>query len=203
MCRRSGRAAYALLAQVALVISNAKMVQQVIADGLVAIQGTHFVLPNSWKPSTKRPGNRTVQRVAVEILAAEYAAEVHVGCACSRPFAAYTSPLRSSGPPSCRAGDLCDVGRSFACRAARQRSRRCCSSIFVCWCCSATLVAWQLVALWLERRRGLVGARLHLRLVLVVRPVAVGCPTIFISTFSVLSSSTGWTSSSATASAWP
>jgi len=49
----------------------------------------------------------------------------------------------------------------------------------------ATLVAWQLVALWLERRRGLVGARLHLRLVLWFGLVAL-LPTIFISTFSVL-----------------
>ncbi|MGH6928989.1 MAG: sensor histidine kinase NtrY-like, partial [Dongiaceae bacterium] len=49
----------------------------------------------------------------------------------------------------------------------------------------ATLVAWHLVALWLERRRGLVGARLHLRLVLWFGLVAL-LPTIFISTFSVL-----------------
>jgi len=49
----------------------------------------------------------------------------------------------------------------------------------------ATLVGFQLVALWLERRRGLVGARLHLRLVLWFGLVAL-LPTIFISTFSVL-----------------
>ncbi len=49
----------------------------------------------------------------------------------------------------------------------------------------ATLVAWHLVALWLERRRGLVGARLHLRLVLWFGLVAL-LPTIFISAFSVL-----------------
>jgi two-component system, NtrC family, nitrogen regulation sensor histidine kinase NtrY len=49
----------------------------------------------------------------------------------------------------------------------------------------ATLVGWQLVALWLERRRGLVGARLHLRLVLWFGLIAL-LPTIFISTFSVL-----------------
>jgi two-component system nitrogen regulation sensor histidine kinase NtrY len=49
----------------------------------------------------------------------------------------------------------------------------------------ATLVAWHLVALWLERRRGLVGARLHLRLVLWFGLVAL-LPTIFISTLSVL-----------------
>src|SRR5215813_1320983 len=49
----------------------------------------------------------------------------------------------------------------------------------------ATLVAWQIAALWLERRRGLVGARLHLRLVLWFGLVAL-LPTMFISTFSVL-----------------
>src|SRR5262245_36894434 len=46
-------------------------------------------------------------------------------------------------------------------------------------------VSWQLVALWLERRRGLLGARLHLRLVLWFSVIAL-VPTIVISLFSVL-----------------
>ncbi len=47
------------------------------------------------------------------------------------------------------------------------------------------VVAWRLVALWLERRRGLVGARLHARIVLWFGLVAM-TPTIIISLFSVL-----------------
>ena len=47
------------------------------------------------------------------------------------------------------------------------------------------VVSWQFVALWLERRRGLLGARLHLRLVLWFSLIAM-VPTIIISLFSVL-----------------
>jgi two-component system nitrogen regulation sensor histidine kinase NtrY len=49
----------------------------------------------------------------------------------------------------------------------------------------AVIVAWRLVALWLERRRGFVGARLHTRLVLWFGLVAM-TPTIIVATFSVL-----------------
>ncbi len=49
----------------------------------------------------------------------------------------------------------------------------------------ATVVAWQLVTLWLERRRGLVGARLHVRLVLWFSLVAIA-PVVIISVFSVM-----------------
>ena len=49
----------------------------------------------------------------------------------------------------------------------------------------ATIVVWQLVVLWLERRRGLVGARLHARLVLWFGFTAMA-PTVIISAFSVL-----------------
>jgi two-component system nitrogen regulation sensor histidine kinase NtrY len=49
----------------------------------------------------------------------------------------------------------------------------------------ATVVVWQLVVLWLERRRGLVGARLHARLVLWFGFTAMA-PTVIISAFSVL-----------------
>src|SRR5262249_32757041 len=44
---------------------------------------------------------------------------------------------------------------------------------------------WQVVGLWLERRRGIVGARLHARLVLWFGLTAMA-PTIIISAFSVL-----------------
>ena len=47
------------------------------------------------------------------------------------------------------------------------------------------VVSWQLVSLWLERRRGLLGARLHLRLVLWFSVIAM-VPTVVISLFSVL-----------------
>jgi two-component system nitrogen regulation sensor histidine kinase NtrY len=47
------------------------------------------------------------------------------------------------------------------------------------------VVSWQFIALWLERRRGLLGARLHLRLVLWFSLIAM-VPTIIISLFSVL-----------------
>ncbi|HET6223539.1 MAG TPA: PAS domain-containing sensor histidine kinase, partial [Dongiaceae bacterium] len=47
------------------------------------------------------------------------------------------------------------------------------------------VVAWQLVILWLERRRGLIGARLHLRLVGWFSLAAI-TPTIIIAVFSVL-----------------
>ena len=49
----------------------------------------------------------------------------------------------------------------------------------------AVIVAWRLVALWLERRRGFVGARLHSRLVLWFGLVAMA-PTVIVATFSVL-----------------
>jgi len=49
----------------------------------------------------------------------------------------------------------------------------------------AVIVAWRLVALWLERRRGLIGARLHTRLVLWFGLIAMA-PTIILATFSVL-----------------
>jgi len=49
----------------------------------------------------------------------------------------------------------------------------------------AVIVAWRLVALWIERRRGFVGARLHTRLVLWFGLVAMA-PTIIVATFSVL-----------------
>jgi len=49
----------------------------------------------------------------------------------------------------------------------------------------ATVVAWQLVTLWLERRRGIAGARLHVRLVLWFSLVAI-TPVVIISAFSVL-----------------
>ena len=49
----------------------------------------------------------------------------------------------------------------------------------------AAVVSWQFIALWLERRRGLLGARLHLRLVLWFSLVAM-VPTIIVSVFSVL-----------------
>jgi two-component system nitrogen regulation sensor histidine kinase NtrY len=49
----------------------------------------------------------------------------------------------------------------------------------------STIVARRLVALWLERRRGLAGARLQARLVLICGLVAVG-PTIVMAVFSVL-----------------
>src|SRR5262245_58208152 len=41
------------------------------------------------------------------------------------------------------------------------------------------VVSWQFIALWLERRRGLLGARLHLRLVLWFSLIAM-VPTIII-----------------------
>jgi len=47
------------------------------------------------------------------------------------------------------------------------------------------VVSWQFIALWLERRRGLLGARLHLRLVVWFSLIAM-VPTITISLFSVL-----------------
>ena len=47
------------------------------------------------------------------------------------------------------------------------------------------VVSWQFIALWLERRRGLLGARLHLRLVLWFSLIAM-VPTIIVSVFSVL-----------------
>jgi two-component system nitrogen regulation sensor histidine kinase NtrY len=49
----------------------------------------------------------------------------------------------------------------------------------------AAIVAWRLVALWLERRRGLIGARLHVRLVLWFGLIAMG-PTFIVATFSVM-----------------
>jgi two-component system nitrogen regulation sensor histidine kinase NtrY len=49
----------------------------------------------------------------------------------------------------------------------------------------AGIVAWQLIELWLARRRGLVGARLRIRLVLWFSLVALG-PAVIISTFSFL-----------------
>jgi two-component system nitrogen regulation sensor histidine kinase NtrY len=49
----------------------------------------------------------------------------------------------------------------------------------------AVIVAWRLVALWLERRRGLIGARLHARLVLWFGLAAMG-PTFIVATFSVM-----------------
>ena len=49
----------------------------------------------------------------------------------------------------------------------------------------AVIVAWRLVALWLERRRGLIGARLHVRLVLWFGLIAMG-PTFIMATFSVM-----------------
>ncbi len=49
----------------------------------------------------------------------------------------------------------------------------------------AVIVAWRLVALWLERRRGLIGARLHVRLVLWFGLIAMG-PTFIVATFSVM-----------------
>jgi two-component system nitrogen regulation sensor histidine kinase NtrY len=45
------------------------------------------------------------------------------------------------------------------------------------------IVAWRLVQLWTERRRGLAGSRLHTRLVVVFSLVAV-IPTIFVAIFS-------------------
>jgi two-component system nitrogen regulation sensor histidine kinase NtrY len=47
------------------------------------------------------------------------------------------------------------------------------------------VVARRLVALWMERRRGLAGARLHARLVLIFSLVAAA-PTILVATFSAL-----------------
>jgi two-component system nitrogen regulation sensor histidine kinase NtrY len=47
------------------------------------------------------------------------------------------------------------------------------------------VVSWQFVALWLERRRGLLGARLHWRLVLWFSLIAM-VPTTIIAVFSVL-----------------
>jgi two-component system nitrogen regulation sensor histidine kinase NtrY len=49
----------------------------------------------------------------------------------------------------------------------------------------AVIVAWRLVALWIERRRGLIGARLHARLVLWFGLIAMG-PTIIVAAFSVM-----------------
>ena len=47
------------------------------------------------------------------------------------------------------------------------------------------IVAWRLVQLWAERRRGLAGSRLHTRLVVLFSLIAV-IPTIFVAIFSYL-----------------
>src|SRR5580698_1412231 len=47
------------------------------------------------------------------------------------------------------------------------------------------ILAWRLVQLWAERRRGLAGSRLHTRLVVLFSLVAV-IPTIFVAVFSYL-----------------
>ena len=47
------------------------------------------------------------------------------------------------------------------------------------------IVAWRLVQLWAERRRGLAGSRLHTRLVVLFSLIAV-VPTIFVAIFSYL-----------------
>ncbi|MGH6976347.1 MAG: sensor histidine kinase NtrY-like, partial [Stellaceae bacterium] len=47
------------------------------------------------------------------------------------------------------------------------------------------VVAWRLVQLWAERRRGLAGSRLHIRLVVLFSLVAV-IPTIIVAVFSYL-----------------
>jgi two-component system nitrogen regulation sensor histidine kinase NtrY len=47
------------------------------------------------------------------------------------------------------------------------------------------IVSWRLVVLWLERRRGLIGARLHARLVLWFGLISMA-PTVIVATFSVL-----------------
>ncbi len=45
------------------------------------------------------------------------------------------------------------------------------------------IMAWRLVQLWTERRRGLAGSRLHTRLVVLFSLIAV-VPTIFVAFFS-------------------
>ena len=45
------------------------------------------------------------------------------------------------------------------------------------------ILAWRLVQLWAERRRGLAGSRLHTRLVVLFSLIAV-IPTIFVAIFS-------------------
>jgi len=47
------------------------------------------------------------------------------------------------------------------------------------------IIAWRLVQLWAERRRGLAGSRLHTRLVVLFSLIAV-IPTIFVAIFSYL-----------------
>ena len=47
------------------------------------------------------------------------------------------------------------------------------------------IVAWRLVQVWAERRRGLAGSRLHIRLVVLFSLVAV-IPTIIVAVFSYL-----------------
>jgi two-component system nitrogen regulation sensor histidine kinase NtrY len=66
----------------------------------------------------------------------------------------------------------------------------------------AGIVAWQLFQLWLARRRGLVGARLRVRLVLWFSLVALA-PAALSRRFRSCSSRSAWTAGSACGSARP
>ena len=57
-----------------------------------------------------------------------------------------------------------------------------CSPICRCCCCSGAVLAGRVTQVWVERRRGSAGSRLHVRLVLLFSVVAVA-PTIVVAMF--------------------
>ncbi len=98
--------------------------------------------------------------------------------ASSRSRSVFSPCCRASPPSRCCAA----CGRAPARRISISSS--CCLNLVLLLPLVA-IVAWRLVQVWAERRRGLAGSRLHVRLVVLFSLVAV-IPTIIVAVFSYL-----------------